>query len=348
MRRALHLAESGWGVVHPNPMVGAVVVRDGRMVGQGWHARFGAAHAERVALEEAGELARGATLYATLEPCTHHGKQPPCSDAIIAAGVSRVVIALRDPNPEARGGAERLRAAGVAVDELDGKLADQARRLNARFLHRFGQPSRPWIAIKLAVSMDGLIADKEGRSQWLTGPEARDWVHRERANHAAVAVGAETAIRDDVRLTVRGAVEPRIPPTRVIFDRGGRLPVDHGILTDAASVPVMVVRGPAAIAVPPTGAGVTAIEADGLAAALAALWEHGIDSMLVEGGGRLAGALLEADLVDRIYQIQAPVWLGGGRPAWAGLASRPLAAARRWHTVSRRRLGDDTLLVLER
>jgi diaminohydroxyphosphoribosylaminopyrimidine deaminase/5-amino-6-(5-phosphoribosylamino)uracil reductase len=344
LRRALHLAEWGWGQVHPNPLVGAVVVRDHRVVGEGWHARLGAAHAETVALEAAGELARGATLYVTLEPCAHHGRTPPCTDAIIASGISRVVCAMRDPNPEAAGGLERLQAARITVEV--GPMGDEARRLNARFVHRFAHVGRPFVAVKLAVSMDGCVADADGQSQWLSGPEAREWVHRERAGHAAIGVGAATAIADDARLTVRGAVTPRVPPTRVVFDRSGRLPASHGIFSEAAAVPVVVIRSPEAPTLPPA-AGVTELRAPDLGAALAALDGLGLDSLLVEGGGRLAGALLGAGLVDRVYQVQSPLWLGQGRPAWPGLGTPALAEAVRWRTVARRLLGDDTLLVLE-
>lgn len=345
LRRALQLAERGWGQVHPNPLVGAVVVREGRVVGEGWHAVLGAPHAEAMALAAAGEAARGATLYVTLEPCTHHGRTPPCTEAILAAGVARVVCAIPDPNPEAGGGIARLRAAGVAVEA--GGLADQARRLNWRFLHRFAGRTRPFVAVKLAVSMDGCVADAAGRSQWLSGEMARDWVHRERAAYAAVAVGAATAIRDDARLTVRGAVVPRVAPHRVIFDRSGQLPASHGILATAGDVPVVVVRGHDAPDLPGRP-GVTVLRADALPEALDALGGMGLDAVLVEGGGRLAGALLGAGLVDRVYQVQCPLWLGQGRLAWPGLGAPALAGAPRWHTVARRRLGDDTLLVLER
>jgi diaminohydroxyphosphoribosylaminopyrimidine deaminase/5-amino-6-(5-phosphoribosylamino)uracil reductase len=298
-----------------------------------------------MALEAAGAHAQGATLYVTLEPCAHHGKTPPCTDAIIASGIRRVVCAMRDPNPQAAGGLERLQAAGIAVEV--GPLGEQARRLNARFLHRFAQHGRPFVAIKLAVSMDGCVADAAGRSQWLSGPEAREWVHRERAGHAAVAIGAVTAIADDARLTVRGAVTPRVPPTRVVFDRSGQLPTTHGIFAEAAAVPVVVIRGPDAGALPPQS-GVTELRAADLPTALEGLQRLGLDSLLVEGGGRLAGALLGAGLVDRVYQVQSPLWLGQGRPAWPGLGAPALAEAVRWRTVARRALGDDTLLVLER
>ncbi len=347
MRHALTLAERGWGLVHPNPLVGAVVVRDGVVVGEGWHEGFGAPHAEPVALAAAGHATEGATLYVTLEPCAHHGKTPPCVDAIAAAGISRVVVALRDPNPEAAGGMARLAAAGVAVEH--GLLEDAAARQNARFLHQFTAPTRPLVAVKLAVSMDGMIADADGASRWVSGPEARAWVHWERAGWAAIAVGAATAARDDARLTVRGALTPRVPPQRVIFDQSGRLDLAHGIFQDAPDVPLTVVLGPRSAdrAAALEAAGATVLVTDGLPAALAALLVRGIDAMLVEGGGRLAGALLRAGLVDRVYQVQSPVWLGAGRPAWGDLGAVAIAAAPRWHTVARRALGDDTLLVLE-
>ncbi len=345
MRRALHLSEWGWGQVHPNPLVGAVVVREGRVVGEGWHERFGGAHAEPIALSAAGELARGATMYVTLEPCAHHGQTPPCTDAILASGIARVVCAMRDPNPAATGGIERLQAAGVAVEV--GVHESAVRRLNARFLQRFTACGRPFVAVKLAVSMDGCVADGQGRSQWLSGSEAREWVHRERAGHAAIAVGAATAIADDARLTVRGAVTPRVAPTRVVFDRSGRLPETHGIFADAETVPVVVIRGPDSATLPRLP-GVTELRTADLAEALGALAQLGLDSLMVEGGGRLAGALLGARLVDRVYQIQSPLWLGDGMPAWAGIGAPHLSEVERWHTTVRRPLGDDTLLVLER
>jgi diaminohydroxyphosphoribosylaminopyrimidine deaminase/5-amino-6-(5-phosphoribosylamino)uracil reductase len=321
------------------------VVRDGRVVGRGAHRRFGEAHAETVALAEAGEATRGATLYATLEPCTHVGKQPACVPAIVGAGIARVVVALRDPNPEARGGIEALRDAGITVELGVGEEA--ARRLNFRFLHRFSGATRPFVAVKLAVSMDGYLADQHGASQWISGPVAREWVHRERAGYGAIAVGGATAVRDDVRLTVRGGVVPRVPPTRIVFDRSGALEPAHGIFADAADVPVMVVAATPRPDLEPI-AGVTVIVAPTLEEAMGRLAQSGIDAVLVEGGGRLAGALLHAGLVDRVYQVQAPLWLGAGRPAWAGLPATTPGDAVRWRTVARRRLGDDTLMVLER
>jgi len=345
MRRALTLAAAGWGQVHPNPMVGAVVVRDDRVVGSGAHRRFGEMHAETQALVEAGTEARGATLYVTLEPCCHVGKQPACVPAILDAGIARVVIAHRDPNPVATGGAEALRAAGL--DVVVGVAEEAARQLNFRFLRLHAKGHRPFVAVKLAVSLDGFLADHRGASQWLTGDAARHWVHRERAGYAAIAVGGATAVADDVRLTVRGSVTPRVAPIRVIFDRSGRLGTGHGILADGSGVPVTVVSGiprPELAALP----GVSVLVTGDLEEALELLYRSGVDAMLVEGGGRLAGALLRLGLLDRVYQLQAPTWLGAGQPAWAGLPAFDLASAPHWRTIGRTRLGQDTLLVLER
>jgi diaminohydroxyphosphoribosylaminopyrimidine deaminase/5-amino-6-(5-phosphoribosylamino)uracil reductase len=345
MQRALALAERGWGRVHPNPLVGAVVLRDGAVAGEGWHAEYGETHAERMALAAAGPAARGAVLVCTLEPCTHHGQQPPCVDAIFAAGVVRVVAAMRDPNPEAAGGLERLRAGGLMVES--GVLEGEARRLNARFLHALAGQPRPYVAVKLAVTLDGLIADRQGNSHWISGEAAREWVHRERAGYHAVGAGAATVVADNARLTVRGRITPRIPPVRVVFDRSARLRADHAIFADATKVPVHVVHPRGAIPVVGELDGVTLVPADTLPEALAALKSMGIDSMLVEGGGRIAGAMLGEGLVDRVYQVQAPVWLGAGRPAWSGVRDRDLDTAIRWRIVDRRPLGEDTLLTVE-
>ncbi|NUQ19755.1 MAG: bifunctional diaminohydroxyphosphoribosylaminopyrimidine deaminase/5-amino-6-(5-phosphoribosylamino)uracil reductase RibD, partial [Gemmatimonadaceae bacterium] len=200
MRRALALARRGWGQTAPNPMVGAVVVRDGEVVGEGYHARAGEEHAERIALTAAGARARGATLYLTLEPCNHTGRQPPCAPMVAAAGLRRVVIAARDPNPEAAGGIELLERAGVEV--VVGVEEDAARELNAAFFHRFAS-DRPWVILKLAVSLDGAIADAARSRGWLSGRAARREVHRLRAGCDAIAVGIGTAIADDPLLTVR-------------------------------------------------------------------------------------------------------------------------------------------------
>src|SRR5207245_8818292 len=215
MRHALDLARRGWGRVAPSPVVGAVVLRGDAVVGEGWHAEFGGPHAEVAALASAGRRARGGSLVVTLEPCAHSGKTPPCTDAILAAGVRRVVAAIRDPDPQAGGGLDVLRRRGVAVEE--GVLAEEAAALNAPFLFAREQRQRPFVALKLATSIDGRIADSGGRSEWVSGPEARDYVHWLRAGFDAIAVGGTTALRDNPRLTVRGSVVPRRPPLRILF-----------------------------------------------------------------------------------------------------------------------------------
>lgn len=351
MARALESAWRGWGRVHPNPLVGAVVLdREGAVAGEGWHAEFGGPHAERVALDAAGDRARGGTLVVSLEPCAHSGKQPPCTDAILAAGVARVVYALEDPNSEAAGGAERLRAGGIAVE--GGLLAEEAAAQNAAFVHRFREPERPWVALKLATSLDGRIADRYGRSRWISGEAARDFVHWLRAGMDAIGVGGATARADNPSLTVRGAVTPRAAPLRVVFDRAGNLPGTMELLRTARERPTCVVAGPLLAsdrASALEAAGARLVRAATLREGLVALRRSGVGSIVVEGGGQLAGALLSEGLVDRFYWIQSPVWLGeGGVPAVAGLPGMEVATAERWSVVERRTLGADTLLVTER
>ncbi len=347
MRRALALAWKGWGRVHPNPLVGAVVLQGRKVAGEGYHAEFGGLHAEPAALQQAGDGARGATLVVTLEPCAHQGQQPPCTDAIIAAGIGRVVIAQRDPNPLAAGGVALLRSRGLEVEI--GLLGEEACRQNAIFLHRVRNQERPFVALKLATSIDGRIADPRGGSQWISGEPARAWTHWLRAGFDALGVGAHTAMVDDARLTVRGDLTPRIPPRRVIFDRGGRL--SNALrLWQEAPPPVIVTGGaPADTLAAWQARGAEVIVAGEPEEALKALRQAGITSLLVEGGGRLAGALLRGGLVDRFYWVQAPLWLGeAGVPAYHSLPSPPLPGVERWQVAERRPLGQDTLLVLDR
>ena len=350
MTRALALAWRGWGRVQPNPLVGAVVLRDGRLLGEGWHAEFGERHAEPLALDAAGSGARGATMVCTLEPCNHQGKQPPCTETLLAAGVRRVVAALSDPNPVAAGGAARLRSAGVEV-EL-GLGADEASAQNAIFLHRLRGTTRPFVALKLATSIDGRIADANGQSRWLSGEEARNFVHWLRAGFDALAVGGVTARADDPSLTVRGPVQPRRPPRRIVFAADGDVPPALKLVRTAGELPTLVVVAPgtpAARVAPLETAGVTVVRAASLAEALREIRAAGIDSMLVEGGGRLAGGLLAAGLIDRYYWVQTPLWLGAaGVPAVAGLPTAALGDVSRWRVTDRRALGEDTLLVLDR
>lgn len=352
MRRALALAQRGWGRVAPNPLVGCVLVRDGAVVGEGWHAEYGRAHAEVAALLEAGERAQGATAYVSLEPCAHHGKTPPCTQALIAAGVARVVYAAPDPDPQARGGGEVLAAAGVAVT---GGIEERAARdLNAPFFHHHtpAGSARPWIELKLALSLDAAITDAHGRSAWITGDESRAEVHRLRANHDAVCVGIGTALADDPRLTVRGHIIPRVPPVRVVFDRALRLSPRSSLGTTARDIPVWVVAAEDASRARRQdleAAGVEVLPANDLAEALQRLRERGIDSVFVEGGGTLASSLLQRNVVDRLSLFYAPLILGtGARSPFDGVPPVPLADARRWRHLGTSTFGDDTLISLTR
>lgn len=348
MRRAMALARKGWGRTWPNPLVGAVITRNEMVVAEGWHAGYGELHAETMALRQAGDAARGATLYVTLEPCNHQGRQPPCAPALIQAGIARVVIGMPDPNPTAQGGMRLLRQAGLKVDS--GLLTAECRRENFRFVHHFSGDSRPFTAIKLAVSMDGRIADSRGHSRWISGASARAWVHHERAGFGAIGVGASTVLSDDPLLTVRGELQPGVAPTRVIFDRSGRISPRARIFLDIANVPVIVatesdrqdyLRDLLSV-------GARVLHTTTLDQALEQLSQAGVDSILIEGGGRLAGALLAQNLVSRIYQVQAPVWLGEtGVPAWGNQLSTAIETAPRWCTVDRQTLDDDTLIVME-
>jgi diaminohydroxyphosphoribosylaminopyrimidine deaminase / 5-amino-6-(5-phosphoribosylamino)uracil reductase len=350
MAHALDLAWRGWGRVQPNPLVGAVILEGGELVGEGWHPEYGDRHAEAVALAGAGDRARGATMVVTLEPCSHQGKQPPCTQAIIHAGIRRVVAAIRDPHPIAAGGGEQLRNAGIEV-EL-GASADAAAAQNAIFLHAIRNTSRPFVALKLATTLNGRIADGFGRSRWISGEPGREYVQWLRAGFDAIAVGGRTARFDDPSLTVRGPVRPRIPPRRVVFDRAADLGPQLTLVRTAAETPTIVVVAPGADLTRVKrleGAGVTVLTPRDLAEALGTLRQLGIESLLVEGGGQLAGALLAAGLVDRYYWLQAPLWLGDDAvPAVAGLPSRELDQGERWRVIERRPLGEDTLLVLDR
>ncbi|MEO8294288.1 MAG: bifunctional diaminohydroxyphosphoribosylaminopyrimidine deaminase/5-amino-6-(5-phosphoribosylamino)uracil reductase RibD [Gemmatimonadota bacterium] len=350
MQRALQLGWRGWGRVHPNPMVGAVLLRDGAMLSEGYHSEFGQPHAEAVALSHVAHESRGATLVVTLEPCAHQGKQPPCVDRIIEAGIVRVVAAMPDPNPLAAGAVARLREAGIPMEI--GLMQERAESQNAAFLHQFRGQERPFVALKLATSLDARIADRAGSSRWISGAEAREFVHWLRAGFDAIGVGGRTARVDDASLTVRGEITPRCAPRRVVFTRTGDLSPSSRLLSTAHDAPVIIAQnGPASLgALDYTETnGVTIVRGNTLAELMRELWTAGVTSLLIEGGGELAGGLLEASLVDRFYWIQAPVWLGDrGIPAFQGIPAPLLGTAERWHPVERRALGEDTLLVLDR
>ncbi|UCC74466.1 MAG: bifunctional diaminohydroxyphosphoribosylaminopyrimidine deaminase/5-amino-6-(5-phosphoribosylamino)uracil reductase RibD [Gemmatimonadota bacterium] len=352
MRRALELAERGWGRVSPNPMVGAVVVRDGVVVGEGYHAEWGGPHAEVEALEAAGERCRGATLYVTLEPCHHSGRTGPCSQAINDAGIARVVWGAAETNPEAAGGGAWLREQGIEVEA--GVCAVEASDLNAVH-HNAYRGRRPFLALKYAMSLDARLAEAPGASTQLTAGEAIVEAHRLRAGHEAVMVGIGTVLADDPLLTVREWDVPRVPPVRVVLDSGLRLPAVSRLAITAKEVPVWVFAAedaPAERMQRLAAAGIEVVPAPrlptseglDLGAVLALLWKRGVRSILCEGGGKLGSALLAAGLVDRVYGFVAPVILGEpGVPAFQG--GRGLAA-RDWRIIRRSEFGPATLLVL--
>jgi diaminohydroxyphosphoribosylaminopyrimidine deaminase/5-amino-6-(5-phosphoribosylamino)uracil reductase len=347
MRRALALAQLGWGQTAPNPMVGAVVVARGEIVGEGFHAHYGAPHAEVMALQRAGVLARGETVYVSLEPCAHYGKTPPCTDALIAAQVNRVIMAVPDPSRVARGGSARLRAAGIHAES--GVEREAALELNAPFFNAVSS-TRPWVTLKLALSADGGIADATGAQRWITGPESRREVHRLRANSDAIGVGIGTVLADDPLLTVRDVDAPRIAPRRVVFDSTFRTPPTSRLIRTAGEVETILVGRTGAAPLDreaiATESGATVLLAPTLQASLEALRTRGIRSLFVEGGARLAGSLLREGLVDRLIIFRAPVELGGNALAAFAFAPDDFEAALgdgRYRVVEHRRFGDDTM-----
>jgi diaminohydroxyphosphoribosylaminopyrimidine deaminase/5-amino-6-(5-phosphoribosylamino)uracil reductase len=347
MRRALRLAERGRGLASPNPPVGAVVVRDGKAIGQGFHRGPGTAHAEVVALEAAGEAARGATLYLTLEPCTHEGRTGPCAPRVISSGVARVVVGTTDPNPAVDGrGITAIRAAGIEVDL--GILASDTERLIASFT-KFIRTRRPFVTAKLAVSLDGRAAAADGSSQWITGPTARRDAHRLRSASGAVLVGIGTVLRDDPKLTVRLRAYRGRQPIRVVLDSSGRTPMGAAVLSSQA--PTLIATTDKATeetigALRSRGAEVMRFPSrDGrvdLALALDALGKRDIVDVLVEGGPTVIGEAVERSLVDRYVFYVAPMLLGSGGPgAIAALLAPTISDARELRIDSTRHVGAD-------
>jgi diaminohydroxyphosphoribosylaminopyrimidine deaminase/5-amino-6-(5-phosphoribosylamino)uracil reductase len=314
LRRALELAEGGRGRVSPNPLVGAVVVRDGEVIGEGFHAELGGLHAERAALADCAERGNdpaGATMYVTLEPCAHQGRQPPCVDALLEAGIARVVIASDDPSEKAAGrGPGILRDGGVEVATAAGEQATAARLLNQPF-RKHARTGAPLVTLKLAISLDGRTATAAGDSPWITGPDSRALVHRWRAEADAIAVGIGTVLADDPLLTARD-IDGARQPLRVVFDRRARLPLDSQLLRTLDVAPVLAVVGPEADAAALRDAGAEILVADGIASALADLGRRGITSLFLEGGPTLAGAFAAAGEIDESRVFVAPVLLGGG------------------------------------
>jgi diaminohydroxyphosphoribosylaminopyrimidine deaminase/5-amino-6-(5-phosphoribosylamino)uracil reductase len=376
LRRAIEIARRGRGRVSPNPMVGAVIARAGETIGEGWHQALGESHAEVAALADCrarGNDPAGATLYVSLEPCAHHGRQPPCTEAILAAGIARVVIGCEDPTEKASGrGPGVLRDEGVDVAFADGSDAAAARLLNQAFL-KHARTGRPHVVYKAAVSLDGHTATAGGDSRWISSATSRALVHRWRADADAVAVGIGTALADDPLLTARtettdpaapgreaeeaagsgvGASDEVRQPTRIVFDSSARLPLESKLIESVSESPVIVVTASGAASerldgLRGAGAEVLAVDGDAVRRVTAALGElgaRGITSLLLEGGAELAGSFMAAGEVDELRMFIAPVLLGGGRPLIAGQGAETVAAAQRPLATEFERSGEDLLV----
>ncbi|HZW18148.1 MAG TPA: bifunctional diaminohydroxyphosphoribosylaminopyrimidine deaminase/5-amino-6-(5-phosphoribosylamino)uracil reductase RibD [Luteimonas sp.] len=349
MARALRLAERGIYTTRPNPMVGCVIAQGDEVVGEGWHQRQGGPHAEVFALEQAGDRAKGATAYVTLEPCAHTGNTGPCADALVAAGIARVVAAMRDPFPEVDGkGFDRLRAAGIAVES--GLMEAQAEALNRGFLSRVRR-GRPWLRIKLGCSLDGRTAMANGDSKWITGEAARADVMRWRARSGAILTGSGTVLADDPQLTVRFHDDTEFaPPLRVVLDTG-LATIARGKVREG-DAPTLYLHAPDAkppreFAAERAPVALRDGELD-LEAVLALLAARGINEVQVETGATLAGAFLRAGLVDELLLYMAPVLLGErARPLFDGLRIEQMAQRMQLRTVETRCVGDDLRLLLQ-
>jgi diaminohydroxyphosphoribosylaminopyrimidine deaminase / 5-amino-6-(5-phosphoribosylamino)uracil reductase len=353
--RAIELAGRARGQTSPNPIVGAVIVKSGRVIGEGITQPPGEAHAERMAIWDCAEDPSGATMYVSLEPCCHHGRTPPCTDAIVEAGIARVVIGSDDPTPKAAGrGPGILRDEGVDVSFIDGEIAATARLLNQPF-RKHARTGRPLVVFKSAMTLDGKVASRTGDSQWISGDASRARAHRWRAESDAVAVGIGTALSDDPRLTARIEGVAR-QPRRVVFDSEGRLPLDSQLVEGVAEVPLTVVCSRAASRTSVESlenAGVDVIVATGenesarVAHALDELGQRDVQSLLLEGGPHLAGAFLEADEIDEARMFLAPLLLGGtkAKTAVEGMGIEEIAAARRPTSVETERIDDDVLII---
>jgi diaminohydroxyphosphoribosylaminopyrimidine deaminase/5-amino-6-(5-phosphoribosylamino)uracil reductase len=319
MKRAIELAERGRGHTSPNPLVGALVVRDDEVLGEGYHAAYGSAHAEVAALAACTSDPIGATMYVTLEPCCHHGQTPPCTDAIVAAGIKRVVVASDDPSDKAAGrGLGILRDEGIDVQTFDGEMSSRARLLNQPF-RKLARTGRPLVIFKSAMSLDGKVATQSGDSKWISNESSRRLVHQWRSEVDAVCIGIGTALADDPLLTARTEGVTR-QPTRVVFDSEVRLPLDSNLMRTAPEVPLVVVTSRAADRAPAEAlraAGAEVVVAAGgtdrerVVDALAKLGALGLQSMLLEGGPRLAGSFLDAGEIDELRLFFAPIVIGG-------------------------------------
>jgi diaminohydroxyphosphoribosylaminopyrimidine deaminase/5-amino-6-(5-phosphoribosylamino)uracil reductase len=356
IRRALELAEGGRGAVSPNPLVGAVITRGEEVIGEGFHAELGGVHAERAALADCrarGEDPSGATMYVTLEPCAHEGRQPPCTEAILEAGIGRVVIASEDPSEKASGrGPGVLRDGGIEVVFASGPEAAAARLLNQPF-RKHARTGRPLVTLKMATSLDGSVATAGGDSRWISCPQSRELVHRWRAESDAVAVGIGTALADDPLLTAR-TPRARRQPARIVFDSRARLPLDTQLLRTIAEAPLLVVVAPEAdpdrlAALHEAGAEVViatgSTETERVLAALTDLGaRHEITNLLLEGGPLLAAAFATAGEVDQVRLFIAPILIGGGRAALEGAGVERIADAGRALETESEMVGDDVLI----
>jgi diaminohydroxyphosphoribosylaminopyrimidine deaminase / 5-amino-6-(5-phosphoribosylamino)uracil reductase len=353
MRMALELAARGAGYVAPNPMIGAVVVQEGRVVGTGYHQAVGGPHAEVHAIDDAGDQARGATLYVTLEPCNHHGRTPPCTHKILAAGIQRVVVAVADPNPDVAGGGNAyLKDQGLQV--LCGVCREQALRLNESFF-KYARTKIPFVVLKMAATLDGRIATRTGDARWVTGPEARARVHALRHAMDAIMVGVGTVKVDDPELTTRLEAGHGVDATRIILDTHLRMPDTARMLQQASVAETWVVCGPAAA---PDNRkrladqGAVIVEAglaDGridLAALMRILGARGITSLLIEGGAQVASAALNAGILDKVFFFYAPKILGGddGIPMCSGPGPEKMRESLPLHRVEVERVGADVLV----
>ena len=355
LRRAVELGRRGWGRVQPNPLVGCVIVKDGEVVGEGWHQEFGGPHAEVVALAMAAGDAAGATAYVSLEPCRHQGKTPPCARALVAAGISRVLFGAADPGERSGGGGEALREMGV---EVVGPLLTprEAQRENPGF---FRKDRRPWVALKLAISLDGKISSRPGQRSQISGAESDEEVHRLRAGFDAILVGSNTARVDDPLLTVRGDILAGVPPRRVILDTTGKVSPASSVLEPGGGPVIFLTSGASSRewrdGVRARGGSVVELPAErggvSLSSALEVLRLDGARTILCEGGGVLGAGLLHAGLVDRLYLIVAPRLIGpGGVPALPLEEAPPQAGplSPDWEQIREpRRVGDDTWITLE-
>ena len=352
MNRALELASLGGGFVNPNPQVGAVIVKDGEVVGEGYHEKFGGPHAEVQALNDAGEFSRGAIMYVTLEPCVHYGKTPPCTKKIIENGLSRVKVAIEDPNPRVSGkGIKRLREEGIEVSL--GLMEEEARNANEIYLN-YVETGRPFVLLKLAMTLDGKIASREGDSRWISSESSREQVHGLRARYSAVGVGVNTVLADDPRLNVRKADGP--DGARFVFDSRGRTPAGSRLLNIRSSAPTVLVTGEGLSETKlkkfdKPGVEVWSVRSDQgkleIDRMLDLMGKKGYDSLLVEGGGEIAWSFLDRNLVDKVRFFYSPK-IVGGREAVSAVGGKGKAKVKESLKVEKlttERYGGDVCLV---